>query len=131
MPNYKARGGIIFTGFFSSHSVNADGMTGFAQGYQATTVTDVDIKIPFEWRYEGITVNVVSNSKNAVTEIGLIDDTAKVGTIASITASTSGKFESLNQNIIIQKDSICCFSNDTGASASGSIGVAIMLIYGT
>jgi len=67
-------------------------------------------------------IQVSTNTKNGVTRVTCRDDTANiVGTDFTITASTTGEFDSGVLTSAIAADSLICTERDTSVPSSGSI----------
>ena len=105
---------------FPNGSTMGTSYVSLAGGNATTTINNRRIPIGFSFTITAIRANVQTNSLNTGTlTLGFVDDGAVVAS-CTMAAGSTGQAETTGLNVTVAAGSLCAFSLNTGAAASGS-----------
>lgn len=137
MPNYKGRQGAFYLGSltletaYSTYSAVYAALFNSGQDSNGLNGTEAPAQtvIDFDFTLIRIDAYLGANTNNVATTIGFRDDAATVGSI-SLTASTTGNFNSGALSVSVVKGSKCAILLDTSGSSTGSFYMRVSAFFG-
>ena len=130
-PNFIV-GALIINPSYTTNAIRYAGLftETYATASASTTESQVQAPIHFAWQLNRVFVNVLINDKNADSLIGIRDDGSTAGSV-TITASTTGEFDSGALEVDVASGSDVNWIVDTNSSSSGELGaIRTSLAYG-
>ena len=85
----------------------------------STTESDMDVAINIDFTVIRNQALLTTNTKNASNTFAFRDDGSSVGAL-TITASTTGEFDSGAISVAVSSGSLCCFNRDSSSASSGT-----------
>jgi hypothetical protein len=85
----------------------------------SSTESDMDVAINTDFTVIRNQALLTTNTKNASNTFAFRDDGSSVGAL-TITASTTGEFDSGAISVAVSSGSLCCFNRDSSGASSGT-----------